>query len=50
VTVAPGTVADVTFELGADVLARTAAAHGGAIRLHVGPNADAATHRTILVG
>ncbi len=50
VTLAPGTVEDVTFELGPDVLARTAAAHGGAIRLHVGPSADAASHRTILVG
>jgi beta-glucosidase len=49
VTVTPGTVADVTFDLGPDALARTRAAHGGAIRLHVGPNADAATHRTIVV-
>jgi beta-glucosidase len=49
VTVAPGTVSTVVFVLGADLLARTAGAHGGTIRLHVGRSADIATHRTITV-
>jgi len=35
--------------LGADVVARTAIAHGGRVRVHVGRDADPAGHRTIEV-
>ena len=49
VTVAPGALVNVTFELGADVVARTAIAHGGRVRVHVGRDADPAGHRTIEV-
>jgi beta-glucosidase len=49
VTVAPGAVADVTFDLPPDEVVRTGAAHLGVVRLHVGPNADPATHRTVVV-
>jgi beta-glucosidase len=49
VTVAPGSVADVTFALPPAALIRTAGAHRGAVHLHVGPNADPATHRTVVV-
>lgn len=47
VPVPPGATVEVTFELGPDVLARTAAAHGGVVRLHVGRDADPAGHRTV---
>jgi beta-glucosidase len=49
VTVAPGALVNVTFELGADVVARTAIAHGGRVRVHVGRDAEPAGHRTIEV-
>lgn len=49
VTVAPGALVNVTFDLGADVVARTAIAHGGRVRVHVGRDADPAGHRTIEV-
>jgi beta-glucosidase len=49
VTVPPGEMANVRFELAPDDLARTMAAHGGAVRLHVGRDADPAGHRTIEV-
>jgi beta-glucosidase len=49
VTVAPGMVANVEFELTPDVLGRTAGRHGGTVRLHIGSNADPATHRTVKV-
>jgi beta-glucosidase len=49
VRVAPGSMANVEFELGPDLLARTRAAHGGATRLHVGRDADPAGHRTVVV-
>ena len=38
---------EVTFELGPDVLARTAAAPRRIVRLHVGRDADPAGHRTV---
>ncbi len=47
VTVPPGAMTNVEFELGADVLARTIAAHGGRVRLHVGRDADPSGHRMI---
>src|SRR5690606_9027631 len=50
VPVPPGATVEVTFELGPDVLARTAAAHGGVVRLHVGRDADPAGHRTVAAG
>jgi beta-glucosidase len=49
VTVAPGMVANVEFELTPDMLGRTASRHGGTVRLHIGSNADPATHRTVKV-
>ncbi|HEX6424189.1 MAG TPA: glycoside hydrolase family 3 C-terminal domain-containing protein [Acidimicrobiales bacterium] len=49
VTVAPGALVNVTFELAADVVARTAIAHGGRVRVHVGRDADPAGHRTVEV-
>ena len=49
VTVAPGAMVNVTFDLAPDVLARTARAHGGKLRLHVGRDADPAGHRTVEV-
>ncbi|HEX6420027.1 MAG TPA: glycoside hydrolase family 3 C-terminal domain-containing protein [Acidimicrobiales bacterium] len=49
VTVAPGALVNVTFELGADVVARTAVAHGGRVRIHVGRDADPAGHRSVEV-
>jgi hypothetical protein len=42
-------MANVTFDLAPDVLARAAAAHGGKVRLHVGRDADSAGHRTVEV-
>jgi beta-glucosidase len=47
VTVAPGEMANVTFDLGPDVLARATAGPGGKVRLHVGRDADPAGHRTV---
>ncbi len=47
VAVPPGATVEVTFELGPDVLARTTAAHGGAVRVHVGRDADPAGHRRV---
>ncbi len=47
VTVAPGAMTNVVFELPAEVVAPTAAAHGGAVRLHVGRDADPTGHRTV---
>jgi beta-glucosidase len=47
VTVAPGEMANVTFDLGPEVLARATTAPGGKVRLHVGRDADAAGHRTV---
>ena len=49
VTVAPGALANVEFELPPDMLTRTVVAHGGRARLHVGRDADPAGHRTIEV-
>jgi beta-glucosidase len=49
VTVAPGAMTNVEFLLDPALLARTAAAHGGAIRLHVGRDADPSAHRTVEV-
>ncbi len=49
VTVAPGEMANVTFDLGPDVLARATTAQGGKVRLHVGRDADPAGHRTVEV-
>ncbi len=49
VTVPPGAMTNVEFELGADLLARTIAANGGKVRLHVGRDADPSGHRTIEV-
>ena len=49
VTVPPGEMVNVRFELAPDDLARTMAVHGGAVRLHVGRDADPAGHRTIEV-
>lgn len=48
VTVSPGTMANVTFDLGPDLLARTPV-RGGKVRLHVGRDADPAGHRTVEV-
>ena len=48
VTVPPGAMENVTFELAPGVLAR-APRHGGKVRLHVGRNADPAGHRTVEV-
>ena len=48
VTVAPGTVANVVFELGPDVVATATTAEGGT-RLHVGRDADPDGHRTVEV-
>ena len=45
VPVPPGATVEVTFELGPDVLARTAAAHGGVVRLYVGRDADPSRRR-----
>jgi beta-glucosidase len=47
VTVAPGMVTNVVIDLTRDHLARTAAATGGAVRVHVGRSADPADHRTL---
>jgi beta-glucosidase len=47
VTVAPGMVTNVVIDLSRDDLARTAAATGGAVRVHVGRSADPADHRTL---
>ena len=47
VTVAPGALANVVFELGPDVLARTPRTADGKVRLHVGRDADPAGHRTV---
>ena len=47
VTVAPGTMANVTFDLGPDLLARTVTGNGGKVRLHVGRDADPSGHRTV---
>jgi beta-glucosidase len=51
VTVAPGTMVNVAFDLGPDVLARTVASGGadGKLRLHVGRDADPSGHRTVEV-
>jgi beta-glucosidase len=49
VTVAAGVMTNVDFELRPELLARTIAAHDGAIRLHVGRDADPSGHRTIEV-
>jgi beta-glucosidase len=49
VTVAPGMVANVEFELGPDVLGRATGRSGGTVRLHVGSSADPATHHTVKV-
>jgi beta-glucosidase len=49
VTVAPGAMTNVEFLLDPALLARTTAAHGGAIRLHVGRDADPSGHRTVEV-
>jgi beta-glucosidase len=48
VTVPPGAMENVTFELAPGVLAR-APRHGGKLRLHVGRDADPAGHRTVEV-
>jgi beta-glucosidase len=48
VTVPPGAMENVTFELAPGVLAR-APRHGGKVRLHVGRDADPAGHRTVEV-
>ncbi|HET6949196.1 MAG TPA: glycoside hydrolase family 3 C-terminal domain-containing protein [Acidimicrobiales bacterium] len=47
VTVAPGDMVNVRFDFDPDELARTRAVHAGAVRLHVGRDADPAGHRTI---
>jgi beta-glucosidase len=47
VTVGPGELANVGFELGPDVLARTPPTAEGKVRLHVGRDADPAGHRTV---
>jgi beta-glucosidase len=49
VTVAPGKMADVVFTFPPGALARAAAAGGGTVRLHVGPSADPATHRSAAI-
>jgi beta-glucosidase len=49
VTVAPGVMTNVEFDLPPELLARSAAAHGGRIRLHVGRDAAPSGHRTIEV-
>jgi len=49
VTVAPGMVANVEFELGPDVLGRATGRSGGTVRLHVGSSADPGTHHTVKV-
>jgi beta-glucosidase len=49
VTVAPGMVANVEFELSPDMLGRASARTAGIVRLHVGSSADPATHRTVKV-
>lgn len=49
VTVAAGTMENVTIDLGPEELARTIAAGGGKVRLHVGRDADPAGHRTVAV-
>jgi beta-glucosidase len=48
VTVPPGAMENVTFELAPGTLAR-APRHGGKVRLHVGRDADPAGHRTVEV-
>jgi beta-glucosidase len=47
VTVAPGMVANVEFELPPEVLGRAGTRTGGTVRVHVGSSADPATHRTV---
>jgi beta-glucosidase len=47
VTVAPGAMVNVTFELAPDVLDRTAAPVPGVVRLHIGRDADPSGHRTV---
>jgi beta-glucosidase len=47
VTVEPGSLVNVTFELDAGTLARTPRTADGKIRLHVGRDADPAGHRTV---
>ncbi len=47
VTVAPGALVNVTFDLAPDVLARTPRTTDGKVRLHVGRDADPAGHRTV---
>jgi beta-glucosidase len=47
VTVEPGALANVTFELEPEVLAASTRTSDGKIRLHVGRDADPAGHRTI---
>jgi beta-glucosidase len=49
VTVAAGTMENVTIDLGAEDLTRTIAAGGGRVRVHVGRDADPAGHRTVAV-
>jgi beta-glucosidase len=48
VTVPPGAMENITFELAPGTLAR-APRHGGKVRLHVGRDADPAGHRTVEV-
>ena len=47
VTVAPGELANVVFDLRPDVVARTPRTADGKVRLHVGRDADPAGHRTV---
>jgi beta-glucosidase len=47
VTVAPGTMTNVAFDLAPEVLARATGAPGERVRLHVGRDADPAGHRTV---
>jgi beta-glucosidase len=47
VTVAPGGLVNVVFELGPDVLARAPRTSEGKVRLHVGRDADPVGHRTV---
>jgi hypothetical protein len=49
VTVAPGELANVVFELGPDALASTPRTADGKVRLHVGRDADPAGHRMVEV-
>lgn len=49
VTVAPGELANVVFELGPDALASTPRTAEGKVRLHVGRDADPAGHRMVEV-